>query len=111
MLFRSKRQAERLQDALHRPHKETAVEAKTKSPANAAPERTIATSSHAKTRVDDQIEAEIADKYTPGKELRLLKDYIEWLEDGQPKGDPREKEYKKMERAIKRIRDKHTTPK
>jgi hypothetical protein len=52
------------------------------------------------------IEARIAEKYPPGREMKIIKAYMDWIVEGQPEGDERVGEYREMQEYIKKVKDK-----
>lgn len=105
----TKRQAERHERELHssdtssaeKPERVKPVRTKSLRPKSGAVVKMKAADPHA------QIELEIAKKFSPGNELRTLKDYVAWIDDGEPKRDVREREYLKMEKYVNKVRQKH----
>ena len=55
--------------------------------------------------LDDKFENEVSQKYRPGIESKLMKDYIEWMEEGKPQDDKRQKKYQEMKAAINEIKE------
>lgn len=51
-----------------------------------------------------EIERKIAVKYKEGRELKLLKDFTDWLYENRPVDDPRETKYLEMQAYVKGIR-------
>ena len=62
-------------------------------------------------RINDKIERKIVEKYSPGKEAQLTKNYVEWVAAGQPVSDARETAYTSMQTDISTIKAGHTAEK
>lgn len=56
--------------------------------------------------INDSLEKEVQETYSPGYESKLTKGYIEWISDGKPEGDSRFTAYNTMQLKIASIRDK-----
>jgi len=69
--------------------------------------KTAAQRKTAQAMLDQRIEAEILAAYSPGREMKLLKEYIDWHNEGQPKKDDRQKLYLKMQKDIAKIKSKY----
>lgn len=54
-----------------------------------------------------ETENSIVGQFSPGKELKITKEYLTWLKDGQPENDERENSYLKMEDSINKIKFKY----
>lgn len=56
------------------------------------------------TMVNLEIEQRIAEKYSPGYELKLTKDFIDWMAEAGKESDKRAIAYKKMKDEIEKIK-------
>jgi hypothetical protein len=57
--------------------------------------------------MNKEIEAKIAEKYSFGYEVKLVKRYTEWLNDGKPAKDRREKKYLDMQIYIEDMKKQY----
>lgn len=48
----------------------------------------------------------IKEEISVDEELKVLKEFVEWIADRQPENDKREKKYLKMQKRIKKLKDK-----
>ncbi len=46
-------------------------------------------------------------EYNAGYEMKLTKNYLSWLKDGQPENDDREKDFNQMQETIDKIKEDH----
>lgn len=69
--------------------------------------KTVQQCQQAFSMLDDEFEARVARLYRPGMEAKILKDYIEWMEEGKPAGDKREKKYLDMKAAVDALKDEY----
>jgi hypothetical protein len=52
-------------------------------------------------KIDDaETEDKIKEKYSVGKELKLMKLYMDWIKEGMPGDDPRQADYENMQAEI-----------
>lgn len=58
-----------------------------------------------------EIKTKISAKVDVGKELQITKDYLEWIRNGQPQGDDREKAYLEMQAIINKIKSEYADKK
>ncbi len=58
----------------------------------------------AEAQLQVEIENKIAEKYSAGRELKIVKGYMDWIVEGQPAKDERLKKYKAMQRHIGRVK-------
>jgi hypothetical protein len=57
--------------------------------------------------LDDEFESRVGEKYRPGLEAKIMKDYIAWMDEGKPEGDKRETKYKTMKADIESIKEEY----
>lgn len=57
--------------------------------------------------LDEEFENQIAREYRPGYETKILKDYINWSNEGKPKNDKREKKYLEMQAFIDKLKEEY----
>ena len=57
--------------------------------------------------LDIEQESRLAEKYSPGYETKLLKDYTAWIGDGKPEDDKREEKYLKMTAYIAGLKEEY----
>ncbi len=57
--------------------------------------------------LDEEFEMELRRKYRPGYENKIMKDCIEWLMAGKPKGDKRHAKYETMQASLAAIKEKY----
>ncbi len=57
--------------------------------------------------LDDEFESRVSEKFRPGLEAKLMKDYMAWMEEGKPADDKREKKYLDMKAAIDAVKDEY----
>ncbi len=57
--------------------------------------------------LDDEFEARVAQLYRPGLEAKIMKDYIEWMDEGKPADDKREKKYLDMKETINAVKEEY----
>lgn len=57
--------------------------------------------------LEDEIKRSISEKVPMDKEMQRTKAYLEWITDGQPKNDPREKGFVEMQNMIEGIKQEH----
>lgn len=70
--------------------------------------RTIDECNLAFSMLDEEFEARVGEmRYTPGFEAKLMKAYIEWLEEGKPADDEREKKYRKMQKDLDSVKEEY----
>lgn len=55
--------------------------------------------------LDEEFERRVAQKYRPGLEIKLMKDYFAWAMENKPAGDKREQKYLEMTAAIDAIKE------
>ncbi len=51
------------------------------------------------------IEAKIAERYPTGRELKIMKGYLDWISEDKPANDIRLKKYRTMQRYIGRVKE------
>ena len=51
------------------------------------------------------MESAIAREFSPGREMKVTKNYLAWLKEGQPAEDPRETDYENMQAVIESIKE------
>lgn len=61
--------------------------------------------------IKQKIESEIESKYPIGKEMKLTKNYLAWLNEDKPKKDEREASYLNMQEDIDSIKQKYANSK
>ena len=66
--------------------------------------KTAAQCREAIERLNADTEREIFRRFSPGRELSLIKAYMEWQTEGKPLRDPREREYLAMQKTIEGIK-------
>ena len=54
--------------------------------------------------LDEEMAQCISEKYTPAMELKIMKEYMDWLEAGKPSDDPRQAKYQKMQTFINALK-------
>ncbi len=69
--------------------------------------KTIADCERAFKLLDDEFESRVGDKFRPGYEAKIMKDYIEWMEEGKPADDKREKKYLDMKETIASVKEEY----
>ena len=57
--------------------------------------------------LDAEFEEKVAREYRPGMEAKLMKDYLEWMDEGKPAGDKREKKYLDMKETIAAVKEEY----
>lgn len=57
--------------------------------------------------INGEIEQKIAEKYRPGNEMKITKDYLEWITVSEPANDERVLAYKKMQSDISKIKSEY----
>ena len=62
---------------------------------------------HAKEILKSRLKLEINKLYNCGHEIKLTKDFMEWIADGMPPNDARETLYRKMQEDIKKIKNRY----
>jgi hypothetical protein len=60
--------------------------------------------------LDEEFESRVADIFRPGYEVKIMKDFTDWIGEGKPEGDKREKKYLDMKAAIQAIKDEYKEP-
>ena len=70
----------------------------------------LKTKAHCREALDKlgiEIEQEIATEYSPGREMKIIKAYLYWIDDGKPgKDDERERRFKDMKAFTDKVRKK-----
>jgi hypothetical protein len=61
--------------------------------------------------VRDEIKRSISTKVPISEEIQRTKAYLEWIKDGQPKNDEREKDFVEMQNMINSIKQDYAGPK
>ena len=57
--------------------------------------------------INEEIEQKIAEKYSPGYEMKIIKDYLEWITLSGPANDEKVLAYKKMQSDISKIKSEY----
>ena len=57
--------------------------------------------------LDHDQENRLSEKYSPGLEIKLLKDYVAWIDEGKPKNDKRGKKYLEMSSHINALKKEY----
>ena len=57
--------------------------------------------------LDDDLNQRILEKYSATAEVKLMKEYMDWLQEGQPENDKRQIKYKKMQDFVAPIKDSY----
>lgn len=58
-----------------------------------------------------EIQMRISSEIPINTEIQLTKRFLEWIQDGQPKGDIRERNYKDMQKTIEKIKKEYNRKK
>lgn len=67
----------------------------------------LKTRAHCREALDKlgvEMEQEIATKYSVGREMKILKSYLYWMDDGKPDKDKREKQFKEMKAYTDKVK-------
>ena len=62
--------------------------------------KSVADCERAFALLDEEVERRILQKYSPAMEVKLVKEYMDWLQAGQPANDARQGKYQKMQAAF-----------
>ena len=57
--------------------------------------------------IHEQVERDLTNKYSTGYQMKLMRDYLEWMIEGKTAGDDREKKYAKLQKALKEEKKKY----
>jgi hypothetical protein len=72
--------------------------------------KTIADCELAFLLLDEEFEFRVAEKFRPGYEMKIMKDYTDWVGEEKPAGDKRESKYNDMKAAINAIKEEYKEP-